>query len=466
MIQGSKTTFYLDALNLSEKKELGDFISSPYFNKNKTLIKLYNELVKTNVPDAKNIYKKITGKKYEEQKLRYLLSDLNLLIEDFFSQKKWDKDRFLKKQMLIEGLQEKKLLKYIPRHQQALLENTLAIELQDSDFLGTRLSTEEASFRLASLQDNRSVDSRLQTLSDSIDTYYFAKKLKYACEMINRSNVLQVSYTISFINEIKEFLRTSDFLKVPAVAVYYHILNSLTDPGKEEHYRQLKQQLVESRKQFSDNELRDMFTFAQNYCIRQLNSGKSGYLEELFSNYEFLLKEKIIIANNVLSQFDFKNIVTIALRLHKYDWVKKFISQHLAYVPQAERRNAEIYNMARLYYSTGELKKAIRLMQDVEFTDIYYHLDAKVLLVKTYYDTNAFESLMPLLSSFNNYLRRNKKVSTYQRITYQNFLKIVSRMFNYKMFDKGSLDQIRKSLEETQNIADINWLKLKLGELE
>lgn len=284
--------------------------------------------------------------------------------------------------------------------------------------------------------------------------------------MINRSNVLQVSYTVSFINEIREFLSTSDFIKVPAVAIYFHILNSLTEPGEESHYRQLKQQLFESRKMFSDNELRDMFTFAQNYCIRQLNSGKAFYLEELFSNYEFLLKEKIIIASNVLSQFDFKNIVTIALRLDKYDWVKRFIADHLQYIPPADRRNAEIYNMARLYYSTGDVKKAIKLMQDVEFTDIYYHLDAKVLLVKIYYDTNAFESLMPLISSFNNYLRRNKKVSTYQRITYQNFLKIVARMFNYKLFDKGNLEQLKRSMEEMHNIADINWLKLKLGELE
>ena len=466
MIKDSKTVFYLGALTLSEKKELHHLIASPYFNKNKNLTRLYTVLLKEKQHDPKKIYEKVCSQKYEEQKLRYLLSDLNLLIEQYFSLKKWDKEIFLKKQLLIEGLQEKKLFKYIPQHQQSLLDAAARIELQDSDYLRTRLNSEETSYRFASQHDNRSVDSRLQKLSDSIDTYYFAKKLKYACEMINRSNVLQVNYTISFISEIRAFLKTSDFIKVPAVAVYYHILNSLTEPDEEEHYRQLKQQLFSSRKMFSNNELRDMFTFAQNYCIRQLNSGKAKYLEELFINYDFLLKEKIILAGNVMSQFDFKNIVTIALRLQKYDWVKQFISHYLVYIPEAERSNAEIYNLARLYYSTGELKKAVKLMRDVEFTDIYYHLDAKVLLVKIYYDTNAFESLVPLSTSFNNYLKRNKKVSTYQRVTYQNFLKIVMRMFNYRMFDKGSLDRVHKSIEETKNIADINWLKAKLGELE
>jgi hypothetical protein len=466
VINYSKTSYYVNALSPSERKELHEFISSPFFNKSKPVIKLYEELLKGSVTDEKKVYQKITGKKYEEQKLRYLLSDLNLLIEDFFSLEKWKKDHSLKKQLLITGLQEKKLFKYIPQHQQTLLEGAERMELQDSDYLGTRVQSEETSFRFASQHDNRAVDSRLQKLSDSIDTYYFAKKLKYACEMINRSNVLQVSYNIQFIEEIRKFLATSGHLKVPAVAAYFHILNTLTEPGDEKHYRQLKQELVASRKLFSNNELKDMFTFAQNYCIRQLNSGKASYLEELFSNYEFLLGEKIIFANGILSQFDFKNIVAIALRLHKYEWVKQFISKYLSYVPEADRRNSEVYNLARLYYATGELKKALKLMQDVEFTDIYYHLDAKALLVKIYYDTNSFESLMPLSVGFNNYLRRNKKVSSYQRLTYQNFVKTAVKMFNYKMFDKGNIGQIRSSLNEAQSIADISWLKQKLGELE
>jgi hypothetical protein len=467
IINESKTLFYLNSLNNSEKKELEDFISSPYFNKNEQLLLLFRELMET--PPGKlndeKIFRKATGKMYEEKKFRHLLSGLNLLIEEYFSVKKWETHTDLKKQLLIENLHEKKLHKYVQQHQQTLLYTTEQNHLQDSDFLGVKLQSEEISFKFASEHDNRSVDSRLQKLSDSIDTYYLAKKLKYACEMINRRNVLQVSYNIHFIEEIKLFLKDSQFLHVPAVSLYYHILNSLLNPQEEKHYRQLKNGLITHRHAFSGNELRDMFTFAQNYCIRQLNTGKANYLEELFHNYEFLLKEKIIITDNHLSQFDFKNIVVIALRLHKFDWVKKFISEYLVYLPAAERRNAEVYNLSRLYYSSGEIKKALKLMQNVEFTDIYYHLDAKVLLIKIYYDTNAFESLMPLFTSFNNYLKRNRKVSEYQQLSYQNFLKAAIALFNYKMFDKGNFEKIKLSIEEGKNMADVNWLKEKLAEL-
>lgn len=117
MIAGSKTAFYLNALSSLEKRELDDLVSSPYFNKNKVLVKLYRELIKAKITDDRKIYEKISGKKYEQQKLRYLLSDLNLLIEDFIALKKWNKDQFLRRQLLIEGLQERMLLKYVPQHQ-------------------------------------------------------------------------------------------------------------------------------------------------------------------------------------------------------------------------------------------------------------------------------------------------------------------------------------------------------------
>jgi hypothetical protein len=450
---------------MAERSMLLDYLDSPFFNKRKELPLLCRELLEENPLPENELYEKICGKVYEEQKLRYLLSDLNLLIEDFLVQRKWKQEDTLKKQRLVESLLEKKLLRYVPSHLQELISSAERQPMQDSDYLGIRLQLEETALRFASSYDNRSIDTRLQTLSDSIDTYYFAKKLKYACEMLNRSNVLQVQYNIPFIEEIKAFLPGTDFLKTPVVAIYFHILNSLVEPGEEQHYKQLKETLINNKNSFSSDELRDMFTFAQNYCIRQLNLGKAFYLEELFANYEFLLEEKILTSKQQLSQFDFKNIVTIALRLHKYDWTRQFITRYLSYLPENDRKNAEVYNLSRLYYSNGDPRKARKLMQDVEFTDIYYHLDGRALLVKIYYDTNAFESLMPLLTSFGNYLKRNKKVSAYQRLTYQNFLKLVLQMFNYKMFDKGKIEQIQAALTEPRQIADINWLRQKAEEL-
>ncbi|HEY1040395.1 MAG TPA: hypothetical protein VGF30_13360, partial [Bacteroidia bacterium] len=275
MIDHSKTITYLNSLTNAEKTALLDYLASPFFNKRKELLQLCKELLKEKLLPGNKLYEKIIGKTYEEQKLRYLLSDLNLHIEDFLVQRKWKSEEPLKKQKLLESLHEKRLVKYIPLHLQELISEAEHISQSDSDQLGSRLQMEEAAFRFSSIHDNRSVDSRLQILSDSIDTFYFAKKLKYACEMINRSNVLQVNYKISFIEEIKSFLPQSGFLKVPVIAVYFHILNSLVEPGNEQHYQKLKQALVAEKGSFSTAELRDMFTFAQNYCIRQLNLGKT-----------------------------------------------------------------------------------------------------------------------------------------------------------------------------------------------
>lgn len=47
----------------------------------------------------------------------------------------------------------------------------------------------------------------------------------------------------------------------------------------------------------------------------------------LFENYTEMISNKVIIKDNQITQFDFKNIITVALRVEKYDWANNFIHE-------------------------------------------------------------------------------------------------------------------------------------------
>ncbi len=466
MIIESKTYDLITSLSEKEASSFREFLRSPFFNTNETLLLWFDYIRKADFSiDDQTKYKRIHNQSYNEKKLRYILSEINILIEKYFVVQTSISEYSFSKKSIIESLNKRKSQKHALAHQRELLNYIESTKQNDSDFLKTKFEIEELLFKYASEYDNRSVDSRLQNLSESLDTFYFAKKLKYSCEMINQQNVLQVKHTPLFINEIKFQIENSRLIETPAIAAYYRILNTLLEPENEDHYDKLKNTLQQNANAFSKQELKDMFTFAQNYCIRKLNSGETKYLSELFINYKYLIEHGIIISENTLSQFDFKNIITIALRLNEFDWVRQFIKDYIKLLPKGDAKNAEIYNTARLHYALKETRKAMQLMQTVEFTDIYYHLDAKVLLIKIYYDLNEVEALLPVLTNMNNYLRRNKKVSEYQRSTYLNFVLFVKKMFNYKMFEKGNITFIKQEIENTKAVADINWIKTKLTEL-
>jgi len=269
------------------------------------------------------------------------------------------------------------------------------------------------------------------------------------------------------------YLKRNPLREVPAVAIYYQILLTLTESKNENHYRKLKLLLSKHQNKFPKQGMRDMYGFAQNYCIRQLNSGKPKYLKELFDWYKLLLKREIIFEGKQLSQFDFKNIVTVGLRMEEFAWTKKFIEQYKHHISKEFQENSIAYNLSHFYFAKQEYKKAKKLLLSVRFTDMYYQLDAKSMLLKTYYELNEINPLNSLLDAFRVNLRRSKKISEYQRLTYLNLLGFVKKLIRInaspptplqKRGEKKKLNELKKEISKTTEVADKKWLLKKVEE--
>jgi hypothetical protein len=103
---------------------------------------------------------------------------------------------------------------------------------------------------------------------------------------------------------------------------------TLTSDDDEQHFNKLKQLLKTHHDKYSVKEARDMYTYAQNYCIKKINSGFGKYLHELFQLYKITLENKIVFAGKYLSHWAYKNIVGVGLRLGEFDWVEQFINDY------------------------------------------------------------------------------------------------------------------------------------------
>ena len=98
----------LKTLNQEELKKLKDYISSPYFNKSETLVKLY-EIILKQAPDfnsrqlqKEKLYNKLyPGKKYNEQTIRSRMVELTALIKGYLTLTGIEKDEFILKKTLI-----------------------------------------------------------------------------------------------------------------------------------------------------------------------------------------------------------------------------------------------------------------------------------------------------------------------------------------------------------------------------
>jgi hypothetical protein len=212
---------------------------------------------------------------------------------------------------------------------------------------------------------------------------------------------------------------------------------------------------------FSSGEVFDMFQYLMNYCIRKINLGNTGYVNTLFEIYQLVLERKIIYKDRYLSQWDFKNIVVIGLRAAKNEWVMNFIEKYKNDLPENEKENAYTYNLAYYHFGSGNYREAISMLQKVAFTDLYYQLDTRAILLKCYYELDDEEALLYHLAAFRIFLSRNKLVSDYQRTLYRNLIRYTTKLTRF-INNKKQLKNLLKDIEQEKQVADIGWLKAKV----
>ncbi|MEZ4773974.1 MAG: hypothetical protein R3D00_12385 [Bacteroidia bacterium] len=455
-----------------EIRAFDDFVRSPFFNKNPSVTRLW-QLTKEFAPafdqpelERKLVFTVIFPKEaFDEQKLRYLMTDLTRLIENFWVYKYRENHSVRFQQDITEVFQERNLTK--DREESAAklgkMLNKLPVR-KTSDLLQKFLFEENEYLQQAHSRD-RHHSSSVSQVMDSLDHLYLAKKLRYSCEVVNRANILQQEARLFLTTEILQQIDSFSAKDSPLIHLYHTTLLTLTDGANENHYFTLRQQLENSLQTLDKEELNHLYAFALNYAIKQFNTGRSEYGKEIFDLYKTLIENRIIFEGEQLPVPHFKNMVAIGTRLREFVWVESFIENYEKHLPESDRFNAYTYNLAYLLFEKKEFSRVLRMLSSVEFSDVFYQTDAKTVLLRTYYEIEDFDGLTYLMGSFRMFLRRNKQLSDYQRKLYLNLIKVTQLLMRYRLGEKVTIYQINQQIEKTPDIAGLNWVKAKIGEL-
>ena len=471
----SKLYTILQHFDKYEQNRCRKYIQSPYFNRSEELLKLFEILVKdinSNKPkgfEKEKMWKKMqAGKKYDDVRFRKYCSDLLKLIEGFLAQEIYENNDVGKIVNLMISISKKKIPKL---YQTAIRAANRLVDhepYRTADFYYNKYKIENNYYYLTEYETKRSERSNIEAISNNLDVFFLAEKLRVLCAAITQKTFVKHDYLLNMTEEVIRHVESSDYDKYPPVALYYQIYLTLTDNENEEHYFKLKQLLDQYGLLFHADEAKDvLYMAAQNYCIRKINKGNSKFMEELFSLYEDLLEKKILYAEGELSPWYFKNIVVIALRLGKYEWSENFIKNYSDKLPESFRNNAITYNLAQVYFHQKQHDKVIEQLRNVEYEDVAYNLGSKAMLISTYYEMDEVEPLYSLLESFRAYLNRHKHdISQNRRQNHANLIKYTKRLLRIMPGDKKSIEKLKKEINETKNVTGANWLKEKIAELE
>lgn len=474
-MRNSKLFYALQSLDKYEQNRFQKFLQSPYFNRDPVIIDLFRVLCdyineKLEEPIEKDTIWKtiILDKSYDDIRFRKYCSDLLKLLEDYLIQQAFDQNQILKSSLLLESLNAKKLDRlYVSSLRTA---NTILQQFpyQSADFYFNKYKLEKISYDLNEYETKRDERSNVEEISQNIDHFFLAEKLRISSAVLSQQNVAAHSYNLFMKDEVLDHIRNNYeyYEDIPPIALYYQIYLTLAEDENEAHYFKLKELLDRFSLKFPTEEARDvLYLAAQNYCIRKSYQGNQKFLNELFILYKDLLSKGIILAENQLSPWYFRNIITTGLRLKEYDWTENFIKDFQSYLPSSFKDNAVNYSLAQVYFYQKKYDKVIQELQNVEYEDVAYNLNSKTMLIATYYEIDEIEPLFSILESFRTYLNRHKDIPEWRRKYYINLIKYTKKLTKIIPNDLKAVEKLKTEVESTQNIASIDWLKEKITEL-
>lgn len=448
------------------------FVNSPYFNKQKTVIKLHKYLL-LQYPsfNEKNcskelVYFKVFGKeKFKLQKLKDINSSLLDLFEQFLVNEALKKDKATFRKLEIQECFDNTLDKMSKKIIKIGFKELDKLDINHSKKYHYLYVLNDFAYTYQVYYGNRkNAGDFLQTSISNLDKFYFTEKMLLGASIINRQKIVKTVFKNLFFKEIDALItKNKDFFKNEKGILLNQQLYLLQKEDNIEHYYSFKDLVINYK--HNKNETRIYYSFLTNFCIRMINTGKPEFLKELFILNKNIIERNLLLEKNILSEWSYKNIIAIALRLKEFDWVDAFIEKYSKNLSSKNYLNAYNYNKANVAYSKKDYDKAFAFLLNVNYTDVFYLLSSKALLLKIYYECKEYDVLESLLHSFRLLVMR-QKISTKQKDAYFNLIKTTSFLLKIRMklsiLSKNELEtqllKISTKLDKYNSLANKTWL--------
>ncbi len=448
---------------LSEKEQIRfkKFLQSPYFNHRQDVLALFEQLRTLDNSITKNdIYKKIyPDQAFDNLRFNLLLNWFSERLEQFLAVEELRSDPHSEQLLRCCAFRKRGLARHFEHNAQQLHERLLDAPQRDADYwlLEYRLQKERFAHWIVAPQDGQ---PNLREVTGALTNFYLLENLKWSGTARSLENLTRAAQPpVPLAAEALSM--ASDAADNPALALMHAGFRAVQDPDNEQCFRQLKDLLAAHVHLFRAAESRDLFMTAINFAIRRHNRGEKIYTREAFDLYRQALERGILLENGVLPKYTYINILNLAKLCGEHDWAAVFLEDCRVFLPETDRDNIYRYAKAVLHFRSSDYRAVLELLREVEFPDVFIQIDARKMLVRSYFELGEWLPLSSLLDSFKAFLRRRKDLG-YHRDNYLNFVKFTQKMA--KTIGQGPARRraLAEKVGQTPAVAERDWLLEKL----
>lgn len=471
----------LKTFSLKEYRDFGEYINSPFFNKNEAVVKLY-DYIRLDFPDMNSdkfekekVFGEIFPKvEYNDGFMRTIMFNLTQLAEDFLAYNNYKNRGVYESLHLINELNNRLLDKHVMKSIKSASEKVNKYEHEDESYFLDMFMLDKEKNRLydrtKKILNKKDINEHdLLSESENLIRFFLIHILKRYRYLLNRQNVMNVSFEFEFVDEIVEYLlkNISKYSNLPSLAGLVNQV-MLLKTESDDYYFACKKIYLDLNNTVGWGERYNALVLISGYCINQHYKGRHEMMKEYVELQKFRDEHNIVKMdrNDFVTTLYYRNIVTAAVLVNEIEWGEMFINKYKLELQPEGRESAYNYAMARIREKQKRYEESMNFLRNVKLEDVYYKVNVKSLMSKLYYCMGYMNELTDQLDAFRKFLKNDQLINDEFRKVNINYVKFLTDLVKLKE-NSGRVksEEFRKKLAETDTISK-DWLLEKLDEIE
>lgn len=463
-----------------EMAKFEDMVNSPYFNKNKNGINLFNE-IKNYAPEFEDqnlekerVWKKLfPSKEYNYGIMKNLIHELNKLAIKFIELENYNQ---LKHESSVNVIQQYKSRGLFNLFDKKIRESKdeLKKSVADIESFYYKYILELSEIHVLSLRHD------IKEVRNYDFDLYNMNLIRYFYTMFFETNSIfcQISFLYNKpldrnkIDPVVKSYEESPYRNYISDSHYY-AFKIVFDPYCENYYYKLKELFYEHFDKYS---ARDKYMFAialLNFCKNNSYAGNSFFIKERYQYNKIIADKELFFFDNIVfvDRYLFMSIVIAGCTAGEFDWCGQFIKKYEQNLEEKTRDQTVNFAYTHLNFKSKNFVNALSYLSKCSNATGMDKINIKVYEFFLYYELGYHEELMNLVDTSRHFVKHDKLISSEGNMLFSNFVYAVSKLSEYrygnknKKNDKYEIEKIKNFISKNK-MSNKYWLNEKISELE
>lgn len=467
----SKLIQLLSTFSNDEFKSFGKFVYSPFFYKDKAVIKLYNSL-KVFYPEFNNenlskesLFKAMyPPRTYSDSHMKYLMSELFSMGKEFLINIDQKRDIHGREIRLLKELNSRNTPKIFERQLVKFEGRINKYTIRSEEYFHNMYKLKELVSDFYSYKDRLSSKRETGKVIENIINGFLLSLLDAYYELSNDAIMFSVNIDLGLLNFAEELMLKQKSGIDPVVRIYYNIL-MLTLHKEEHHYLNLLELKSKYLKRLDDSGKHRTFEALGNYCIIQYQQGQFSYYRNAFNIFIDEIKHGVRFSRKEFSEIFFTNKVEIASKIHEFKWAYDFIGNYKDRLNKYHRDDIVHLSYAIIEFEKKNYSVSIENLAKVNLQHPMLRFRIRNYTLMNYYELSYTEQAFSLVDAYRHMLTKDRKIEKSIKERYIASLALYQKLLEIKSGKKKIDKDFIENEIRSKSVFMKAWLLEKAKEL-